>query len=100
MAQVQGFFDIVSETLADMISYTPASQLTLTGFEHPLERALNPENRWVKMAKVIPWDELAAIYARDLDSNSGRQSVDIRLVIGALIIKHKQKLSDRQGKSI
>tara|TARA_R110002033_G_scaffold169709_1_gene210845 strand:+ start:132 stop:1796 length:1665 start_codon:yes stop_codon:yes gene_type:complete len=96
LAQVQGFFDIVSETLADMISYTPASQLTLTGFEHPLERALNPENRWVKMAKVIPWDELAAIYARDLDSNSGRQSVDIRLVIGALIIKHKQKLSDRE----
>jgi len=79
-----------------MISYTPASQLTLTGFEHPLERALDPENRWVKMAKVIPWDELAAIYARNLDSNSGRQSVDIRLVIGALIIKHRQKLSDRE----
>jgi hypothetical protein len=93
---VQGFSDIVAETLVDMIKYTPASQLTLAGFEHPFERDLDPENRWVKMAKVIPWDELAAIYARNLDSNSGRQSVDIRLVIGALIIKHKQKLSDRE----
>ncbi len=27
-----------------MISYTPASQLTLTGFEHPLERALDAKN--------------------------------------------------------
>ncbi len=79
-----------------MIRYTPASQLTLAGFEHPFERALDPENRWVKRAKAIPWDELAAIYARNLDSNSGRQSVDIRLVIGALIIKHKQKPGDRE----
>lgn len=93
---MQGFSDIVAETLADMIKYTPASQLTLAGFEHPFERDLNPENRWVKMAKLIPWDELAAIYARNLDSKSGRQSVDIRLVIGALIIKHKQKLTDRE----
>ncbi|MBJ7881550.1 IS5 family transposase [Gelidibacter salicanalis] len=79
-----------------MIKYTPASQLTLAGFEHPFERDLDPANRWVKMANIIPWDELATIYARNLDSKSGRQSVDIRLVIAALIIKHKLKLSDRE----
>ncbi len=90
------FLDIVSETLANMIKYTPASQLTLAGLEHPFERDLDPTNRWVKMANIIPWDELAAIYARNLDNNSGRQSVDIRLVIAALIIKHKLKLSDRE----
>ncbi len=93
---MQRFSDLVTETLADMIKYTPASQLTLAGFGHPFERDLDPENRWVKMANIIPWDELAAIYARNLDSNSGRQSVDIRLVIAALIIKHKLKLSDRE----
>ena len=79
-----------------MIKYTPSSQLTLAGFEHPFERDLDPKNRWVKMASIIPWDELASIYARKLDNKSGRQSVDIRLVIAALIIKHKLKLSDRE----
>lgn len=93
---MHGFPDLVAETHADMIKYSPASQLTLAGFEHPFERALDPENRWVKLAKAIPWDELAAIYARNLNSASGRQSVDIRLVIGALIVKHKQKFSDRE----
>jgi hypothetical protein len=96
LAQVQRFSDIVLETLADMIKYTPATQLTLEGFEHPFERDLDPANRWVKMANMIPWDELAAIYARNLDSNNGRQSVDVRLVIAALIIKHKLKFSDRE----
>lgn len=79
-----------------MIRYTPASQLTLAGFEHPFERDLDPANRWVKLARLIPWDGLAAIYARNLNDRSGRQSVDIRLVIGALIIKHRQKLTDRE----
>ena len=78
-----------------MIRYTPASQLTLKGFSHPFDNELNPENRWVKLAGLIPWDDLAAIYARSLRYDSGRETVDIRMVIGALIIKHKMKLSDR-----
>lgn len=59
---MQGYDDIVSLTLADMIRYTRASQLTLAGFEHPFERALDSANRWVKKADAMPWDELAAIY--------------------------------------
>ena len=78
-----------------MINYTPSNQLTLEGFKHPFYKQLKPDNRWVKLAEVIPWDELAGIYSRNLDPGAGRLSVDIRLVIGALIIKHKMKLSDR-----
>ncbi len=78
-----------------MINYTPSNQLTLEGFKHPFYKQLKPNNRWVKMAEVIPWDELAGIYSRNLDPGAGRLSVDVRMVIGALIIKHKQKLSDR-----
>ncbi len=78
-----------------MINYTPSNQLTLEGFKHPFYKQLKSNNRWVKMAEVIPWDELAGIYSRNLDSGAGRLSVDVRMVIGALIIKHKQKLSDR-----
>ena len=78
-----------------MIKYTPSKQLTLEGFKHPFYKQLKPDNRWVKLAEVIPWDELAGIYSRNLDPGAGRLSVDIRLVIGALVIKHKMKLSDR-----
>ena len=78
-----------------MIRYTPSNQLTLEGFKHPFDQELSPSNRWVKLAKLIPWDDLASVYARRLRSDSGRGSIDIRMVIGALIVKHKLGLDDR-----
>ena len=78
-----------------MIKYTPSNQLSLEGFSHPFERDLSPENRWVKLAASIPWDALAAVYAKSLSSTSGRESIDVRMVIAALIIKHKFGLDDR-----
>jgi hypothetical protein len=78
-----------------MIKYTPSSQLTLEEFKHPFHQQLKRDNRWVLLAELVPWDELAGIYAKNLDPKAGRLSVDIRMVIGALIIKHKLSLSDR-----
>jgi len=78
-----------------MINYTPQNQLSHEGFNHPFDRELIPDNRWVKLAKVIPWDELAVIYSKNLQTGSGRKRVDIRLVIRALIVKHKLGLDDR-----
>ena len=79
-----------------MIRYTPQNQLSIELFQHPFERELDRKNRWVKLAAVIPWDELAAVYSRKLQANTGRYSVDARTVIAALIVKHKLKLSDRE----
>ena len=79
-----------------MIKYTPSNQLTLEGFSHPFEEELSPENRWVKLAKlIIPWDSLAAVHAKSLSATSGRESIDVRMVIGALTVKHKLGLDDR-----
>ena len=78
-----------------MIKYTPANQLTLENFSHPFEMELSPENRWVKLAKEMPWDNLAAEYVKKLSNNSGRESIDVRMVIGALVAKHQLRLSDR-----
>ncbi len=78
-----------------MINYTSQNQLSLELFKHPFEQELDKTNRWVKLAAVIPWDELAEIYSQKLDTGSGRKSVDIRMVIAALIVKHKLKLDDR-----
>ena len=49
----------------------------------------------MKFASFIPWDELALVYSRKLNSNTGRKSLDVRMVIAALIVKHKLKLDDR-----
>lgn len=78
-----------------MINYTPANQLTLEGFSHPFNQELSPENRWVKLAALIPWDALASIYSNQLSATTGRQSIDVRMVIGAIIVKHKLGLDDR-----
>jgi IS5 family transposase len=78
-----------------MIRYTPSSQLSLENFKHPFHQQLDSKNRWVELAELVPWDELAGIYAKHLDPGAGRESVDLRMVIGALIIKHKLSLTDR-----
>lgn len=79
-----------------MIQYSPQGQLGLDGFDTTFERKLDPANRWVKLASLVPWDELAAIYAKNLDGSSGRKSVDIRMILGAMVVKHKLELSDRE----
>lgn len=78
-----------------MINYTPQSQLSLELFKHPFEQTLDQDNRWVKLASIVPWDELSGVYSQKLDSGSGRKSVDVRMVIAALIVKHKLRLDDR-----
>lgn len=79
-----------------MIRYTSSKQLSLEGFILPFGGELKPANRWVKWSRVIPWDDLAAYYYKTMDSQKGRPCKDARLVIGALIIKHKLNLSDEE----
>jgi len=78
-----------------MINYTPKNQLSLDMFDSPFEQELEKENRWIKLSELVPWDDLANVYCHKLKSNEGRKSIDIRMVIGALIIKHKMNLDDR-----
>ncbi len=77
-----------------MINYTPASQLTIEEFKHPFERQLDPTNRWVRMAQLVPWDKMASLFRKQMSSKRGRGSVDLRHVLGALLVKHIEGLSD------
>ena len=79
-----------------MIRYTPQAQLTLEGFETPFFQHLDKENRWVKLARFIPWDKLANIYYRRMNSDFGAPSLSARMVIGAVIIKHMLNIDDRE----
>ena len=81
---------------APMIRTQSSRQLSLAAFDWPFQTALDENNRWVKMSGCIPWDELAEAYYQGLCSTQGRPTKEARLVIGAVIIKHKLCLSDRE----
>ncbi len=55
---------------------------------------MSKENRWVKLSEVIPWDHLSVYYMKTMSSATGRLGVSPQTVIGAILIKHKLKLSN------
>ena len=72
------------------------NQLMFDGFETEFEKWLEPDNRWVLLSAIIPWEDLSAAYEMSLSAHTGRPAKDGRLVIGAVIIKHKLCLSDEE----
>jgi len=66
-----------------MIMYTPSSEVKLSLFRTPFEQELDANNRWVKMAEVVPWDEMAGVFYTRMSKDQGRASVDLRVVLGA-----------------
>jgi len=85
------------ENRAPMIRYRSHKQLSLEEFDWPFQTALDKNNRWVKLSECIPRDELAEGYYQGLSDTQGRPTKDARLVIGAVIVKHKLCLSDRES---
>jgi IS5 family transposase len=85
-----------SRRLASSQKYISPNQLTLVGFETPFEQLLTKENRWVKLASLIPWDRVVNLYNQQFKSNEGRPPLNGRIVIGAVIIKHMLDLTDRE----
>ena len=79
-----------------MIRFRSQKQLTIEEFRTPFEIKLQKDNRWVILADKLPWDEMAKIYYRSMSLGMGAPAKDARLVIGALIIKHRLGLDDRE----
>lgn len=65
-------------------------------FEFPFEGKLLPENRWVIMADLIPWDEFEEEYAKLFSAEKGAPAKSFRMALGTLIIKEKLGTSDRE----
>jgi len=54
---------------------------------------LDPSNRWVLKAKLVPWEIAEERYARMFQKN-GRKAKDVRKALGALLIQQQLKCSD------
>jgi transposase, IS5 family len=78
-----------------MIKYQSVRQLTIEEFKTPFLKSLLPDNRWVELSRVVPWDKFAAIYMSVMNLETGRPGISPRIVLGALIIKHLEKFDDR-----
>jgi len=77
------------------MSYQNKDQLTGNLFKDilPYGGKLNPDNRWMKLSRLVPWDILEKIYQAYF-SPLGRPAKSSRLVNGLLIAKHLKDISD------
>jgi len=71
-------------------------QIIFTDFNQPLGMQMNPENRWVKKASVIPWDEIEERYASLFPSNTGNVAKPLRMALGALLIQQQYRYSNEE----
>lgn len=67
-------------------------QLTFDLFRSSLEE-LDKTNRWVMLGDLLPWAEIEKRYNSKLNNQvKGAGNKPARLIIGAMIIKHKLNL--------
>jgi len=74
---MQGNSDKKSKKRAVHPKYESQNQLTIPGFENPFNIELDMDNRWVRLAQVIPWDGIVSKYNKILNYHTGLQSSTI-----------------------
>jgi len=62
----------------------------------PLGMKMNPENRWVKKAALIPWEEIELRYAALFKNRKGNVAKPLRMALGALLIQTQYQYSDEE----
>lgn len=73
-----------------------SGQICITDFGQPMGMHLNENNRWVKKAAMIPWDEIEKKYAGLFKSNKGNPAKPLRLALGACMIQAEYGYSDEE----
>ena len=61
-----------------------------------LDNTLNPNNRWVKLSSIVPWDIVEEIYSDKFVSKRGPKALSSRIAFGSLIIQVKLNLTDAE----
>jgi len=82
-----------------MYRKTNRAQLSIEEFSLPFGGQLSADNRWVKMANLMPWDMIEDLYAAAGrfvdDKKDGRPPITARIAFGAIHIKEQEELTDR-----
>jgi hypothetical protein len=73
-----------------------SQQLEFPNFYLPFSGHLDPENRWIQLARLVPWPLAEEIYHEDLCEDFGAPIVPSRTTLGALLVKERLGLTDRE----
>ena len=83
-------------TLEDVMYRFEEKQLSFTDFNQPQGLQMNPENRWIKKAEMIPWDTIEKEYAKLFPSRTGMPAKPLRMALGSLLIQEQYHYSDEE----
>jgi IS5 family transposase len=72
------------------------SQLEFNDFYLPFGGKLREGNRWVKLAKIIPWNDFEAKYASLFSKDQGAPAKPFRMALGSLLIRERLGLTDEE----
>ena len=73
-----------------------SGQIRFEDFGQPVGMRMSPENRWVKRAESIPWDEIEYRYAELFKNRKGNVAKSLRLALGACLIQAEYGYSDAE----
>jgi transposase, IS5 family len=77
--------------------YRANRQPELPDFYLPFGGKLEADNRWIKLAQIIPWHLVEQDYrANFADSGMGAPAKESRIALGALIIKERLGVTDEE----
>ena len=79
-----------------MYVFQSAGQLSIEEFYVPFGGKLDPGNRWVVLANVIPWEPLENQYAPLFNAKTGAPAKPFRMALGALYIQQRLGVTDRE----
>jgi IS5 family transposase len=79
-----------------MYRQSPTGQLSFENFYLPFGGKLSGENRWVRLAELVPWEQFESEYAEQFSEGQGAPAKPFRMALGALIIKEKLGTSDEE----
>lgn len=71
-------------------------QVEFESFHLSFGGKLRSDNRWVRLAKLIPWEEIERRYAALFSETRGAPAITAREAVASLIIKEKLGLTDEE----
>lgn len=73
-----------------------SKQISFSDFGQPVGMEMNEDNRWIKKADVIPWEQIEVKYAKLFANRRGNVAKPLHLALGALIIQLEYGFSDEE----
>jgi hypothetical protein len=72
------------------------NQIGMDEFYLPFGGCLSADNRWVKIAKLMPWDMAEDFYAKSFrnEKADGRRPIPARIAFGAIYVKEYENFTD------